>query len=739
MGTHSRLKFLLFVAFVVAASSTLATTPQTTTVQGALTAVNGTPVVDGSYDLTFRLYASKDAKTPLWQEGPAAVKSMSGSFAHVLGAKTPLTDKVLATKGLWLSVQVAKDPELPRQPLHAALYAMRARVAEEVACSGCLTAASLADGAVSAAKVGFTYAGSKTKGGAAVDLACSGCVSVGELKFDGDVNLGAFTLKAKAAIITGDLAAAVVTAQTFIGDGSKLTGINLPSGKCAAGQVVTAIAGDGTITCAPALVKLPGDGLNEVSGELLTNEFKHTSSLSKAVPIPDNTGAVAEASLTMPKVAAGKGFRTKVKVTNSDLSKLAITLSPPTAPKGVVTLCDPCGKKDEKKLETSYPDASKPKAGDLSTWASQSPEGVWKLQVKDTAFCVPQAPGNAAICNFTAKLDGQIDAWSIEADYQSATTVSATHTLRVNKALVVPNLKASAATCDAAHRGAIYYDVDANVFKGCNGQNWEAFTSGVNSQDNAAKSCAELLKNGKTQSGLYWLAPNGGKARQVYCDQQTNGGGWALVFHVYDHNGMSNNKFISAIGHDRFTDATWQLIGGNIVKDAAAQSPAPLKVNGALDIAWFKGQWDDLRMTCNKSSNNAAVQAYGVIDGYATANGNHKLLGAAANGKSYSVNKSLNSQGNTTIWVDNETDGVNSGHYLCDTANGGSNGTTQFGLCYTNFLNNDNSKDMGDSIVAVAFGSNQGDDGWSKGFSGECGPMGSAFLSDKGTFSIWVR
>ncbi len=60
-------------------------------------------------------------------------------------------------------------------------------------------------------------------------------------------------------------------------------------------------------------------------------------------------------------------------------------------------------------------------------------------------------------------------------------------------------------------------------------------------------------------------------------------------------------------------------------------------------------------------------------------------------------------------------------------------------MCYTDFLNNDNNKDMGDSIVALAFGSTRGSDSWSVGFSGECGPMGSAYLKDTGTFSIWVR
>ena len=116
------------------------------------------------------------------------------------------------------------------------------------------------------------------------------------------------------------------------------------------------------------------------------------------------------------------------------------------------------------------------------------------------------------------------------------------------------------------------------------------------------------------------------------------------------------------------------------------------------------------------------------------------MLGSAANGKSYVVDKTKNSQGNTTIWVDDELNTENSNHYLCDTANGNApNGTSQFSLCYTDFLNNDNKQDMGDSIVAIAFGTIKGDDGWSAGFTGECGPMGGNVLLDAGTFSYWVR
>ncbi|MBI4714699.1 MAG: right-handed parallel beta-helix repeat-containing protein, partial [Nitrospirae bacterium] len=49
--------------------------------------------------------------------------------------------------------------------------------------AGAVGSSQISDGSVSSADVGFTYAGSATKGGAASDLSCVGCVSQTELNF----------------------------------------------------------------------------------------------------------------------------------------------------------------------------------------------------------------------------------------------------------------------------------------------------------------------------------------------------------------------------------------------------------------------------------------------------------------------------------------------------------------------------------------------------------------------------
>lgn len=54
--------------------------------------------------------------------------------------------------------------------------------------------------------------------------------------------------------------------------------------------------------------------------------------------------------------------------------------------------------------------------------------------------------------------------------------------------------------------------------------------AGTGTRDNPARTCAELHVAGLA-SGVYWMRdPRGtGPAFQVYCEQQLNGGGWAMV------------------------------------------------------------------------------------------------------------------------------------------------------------------------------------------------------------------
>jgi len=253
-----------------------------------------------------------------------------------------------------------------------------------------------------------------------------------------------------------------------------------------------------------------------------------------------------------------------------------------------------------------------------------------------------------------------------------------------------------------------------------------------------AGDCAAILAVGDTSGGPKWIDPDGAGPIEVSCDQNTDNGGWTLVFHVFEHSGLSENDFISLFGHNLWTDESWNYAGSSITSGLGNGGLVYMDTQGAMDIERMSGRWADLRMGCSQSNSDSNEQSFAQVNGYSTTNGNWNLLGGASNGTSYSVDPALVSTGQSTIWHDNEPNSHNSGHYMCDVTNSGS-GAAQFGFCYTDFLNSPNSSEHGDSIVAIAFGTVFGDDSWSSGFSAECGDMGTGYLSNSGTFSIWVR
>jgi len=60
-----------------------------------------------------------------------------------------------------------------------------------------------------------------------------------------------------------------------------------------------------------------------------------------------------------------------------------------------------------------------------------------------------------------------------------------------------------------------------------------------------AASCLDALNNGGVCNGYYWIDPTGGDvadAYQVYCDQQTDGGGWMAVMNVVSGSNIANSS-----------------------------------------------------------------------------------------------------------------------------------------------------------------------------------------------------
>ena len=108
----------------------IAQVPQLIRYQGTLVDSNNVPL-EGTYNLTFRLYGAATGGTALWTETQTAVAISRGVFNVLLGQVAPLT--LTFDKDYWLSAQVGTDAEMsPRQRLTSVPYAYRADVADRV-------------------------------------------------------------------------------------------------------------------------------------------------------------------------------------------------------------------------------------------------------------------------------------------------------------------------------------------------------------------------------------------------------------------------------------------------------------------------------------------------------------------------------------------------------------------------------------------------------------------------------
>ena len=556
------------------AGSASAAVPGTLQIEGSLRTVAGALAADGDYILDFSLFAKESGGEALWQEGPTAAKVVGGHFARRLGLAKPLSAGLFADLGgAWLEIKVGTDPALPRIPLSTVAFAFRAAVADSLGCSACLDSKHIAAGSISADRLGFPWAASLTKGGPASDLACTGCVSVAEMKFDGDLDLGGNALKAKQ-LVGATVTATTVSAAAFVGDGSKLTGLNLPKGQCKAGEAVTGIAADGTLVCGKAMdpSALPADGLDEISNGLLSTEFVDViASGQTPVPIPDNSPIGVGDTLEVPDLGVAKAVTVRATITNSDLATVTVHLFDPDNVKYV--LYDKGGKGT--KLTAVWPVPDKPISGDLSTWVGKNPKGKWRLVAIDGKFL-----NNGS--------DGAIESWQVEVHTLSDKKVEAKGSILAGKGvdflgnearhMRLQNATSDPMPCTKDTLGLVYYNTAKHGLFICNGKAYASFaTLAAGGKDNPGKSCKALLAGGEaTTSGVYWLDPDGdggaGVAFPVWCDMTTDGGGWTLVMKLsagafcYGSVAWTDGK---PVNPDKLLDVAFPAAGQYDAKSAA--------------------------------------------------------------------------------------------------------------------------------------------------------------------------
>ena len=415
---------LAAVLSTILAAPAIAAVPGTTLLEGVLHATGGGPAADGDYKFTFSVYGAQSGGTAAWTEKDVSIKVTGGRFAYALGSTNKIdAAKVNALPGAWLGIAVGADPELPRQPLHSAVFAMHAKSAGSLTCTDCVGKDAISNGSITSAKVQFAYAKAADgiKGGPAADLKCTGCVSVSEIKWDGAVNMAGQALTAGKITSAGDIVAGgVVAGKQFVGDGSKLTGINIPAGSCPQGQAVVGIEADGKLKCASS--GIAPDNLNEVSNDLLTNQFTDTIP-GPGIDITDNNPSGVLSTIDFPDIGIAQDIQINLTLENSEINEITAFLFPPNAPvlpadrKDLVTsypakptidgtkyphylLHRKTGSKGAK-IDTTYPAKTKPVAGDIhKDWIGKNPKGQWRLLVVDSKYLNNQK-------------DGKIVKWSI--------------------------------------------------------------------------------------------------------------------------------------------------------------------------------------------------------------------------------------------------------------------------------------------------------------------------------------
>lgn len=106
-----------------------AAVPHLINYQGRLTDSGGTPL-NGSYNLTFRIYDAETAGNLLWEEPHTSIVIQKGIFNVMLGSVTNLD--LPFDKQYFLEIKVGNEVMSPRQRIASAGYAIRAENADSL-------------------------------------------------------------------------------------------------------------------------------------------------------------------------------------------------------------------------------------------------------------------------------------------------------------------------------------------------------------------------------------------------------------------------------------------------------------------------------------------------------------------------------------------------------------------------------------------------------------------------------
>jgi hypothetical protein len=396
-------------------STAQAAVPTTSSLEGVLLSSGGGPAADGNYTVTIGIYSAETGGNPVWAESGVTVAAKGGQFSYQLGSKTPLSAAALSLSKAWIGIQIGSDPELPRQAMASSPFALRAGVAEALECTGCLKAGNL-DAAVLQ-----PYAKSADLAPYAKTADLSGYAKTSDLgayaktsdlsTYAKASDLADYVKAASLAKVAGTGSYADLlnkpTLATVAASGSYADLTNKPvmaklGDACGTGLVMKGLKADGSYDCVTA--GIAADLINEVSNDLIWNQFVDSMDGTKDVQIKDGFAAGVTDTLAFPDVGLTQKLWVNLNVSNSDVSKVVVELYGPGMSTPYLLYN---GGKTGSAVVAKYNDGDALVSGDMNKdWLGKNIKGNWSITVKDTA-AITVPPGTPAFV-----YDGKFN-WSI--------------------------------------------------------------------------------------------------------------------------------------------------------------------------------------------------------------------------------------------------------------------------------------------------------------------------------------
>ena len=385
----------------LAAPPVRADVPLMMPVQGVLRDNAGAPVAEGTFGITFSLYAAETGGDPVWSESwpPAGetcvnqpehcVAVQSGVFHTLLGTFAPLDPTVFAAAPeLWLGLTVETDPELPRRRLGSTAYALHAGSA-------------------------------KVAGG----LSCTGCVGTAQLD-------------------SQELASEIDQYLTLNG--------YQPGAPYGDADVQALLDGGGyqkaTDPIQPS--QLP-PGLLDSAGGVFSNDFASTFTLTPGAGADVIKGFNYQPdqwTKSLPSLGTTTSFSVKLDIQHTDVSELEIWLIPPAGLGEAVKLHDK-GLPGVSHMVTTYSDGDALPSGTLAQFVGVDVAGTWTLTIFDGVAPPPD--------------DGKLISWSFEVHYQPPSTTALDKTVVLDSPVVQPFVAAEDIDTSSAP-GVVSFDGAAN-------------------------------------------------------------------------------------------------------------------------------------------------------------------------------------------------------------------------------------------------------------------------------------